>query len=228
MHVAPRPVDRLIPACAGKTSAPTSRPSAGRAHPRVCGENGWARSPVCSPAGSSPRVRGKHREHPPQPRGRRLIPARAGKTQRGRQWPLVVLAHPRVCGENTEDMLNPATVAGSSPRVRGKPARPPPGAEAPGLIPACAGKTCPCSRRPRGASAHPRVCGENHGGCDDLDVDGGSSPRVRGKRVHLPQGPVGDGLIPACAGKTAGRRSISPGRRAHPRVCGENVPRRPS
>ena len=50
----------------------------------------------------------------------------------------------------------------------------------------------------------------------------GSSPRVRGKPLHRWGEVSGDGLIPACAGKTSDvNREISRDR-AHPRVCGEN------
>ena len=51
----------------------------------------------------------------------------------------------------------------------------------------------------------------------------GSSPRVRGKLGRSVPGTVLVGLIPACAGKT--RRTVRAlgCRRAHPRVCGENV-----
>ena len=54
-------VERLIPACAGKTSRVNTVNTVARAHPRVCGENvKWV---VCflGVVGSSPRVRGKPR-----------------------------------------------------------------------------------------------------------------------------------------------------------------------
>ena len=52
----------------------------------------------------------------------------------------------------------------------------------------------------------------------------GSSPRVRGKlcRVRYPLG--GEGLIPACAGKTSLLDGDCFVAAAHPRVCGENSP----
>ena len=52
---------------------------------------------------------------------------------------------------------------------------------------------------------------------------GGSSPRVRGKLFHVCRERGGQGLIPACAGKTSLRRCRVPFPRAHPRVCGENT-----
>ena len=111
----------LIPARAGKTAPQSPTRCATGAHPRACGEN-LARAvwDVVS-AGSSPRVRGKHRG--PDRRGHqlRLIPARAGKTMRTQPPPPPRWAHPRACGENMWNAVNAADVAGSSPRVRGKP-----------------------------------------------------------------------------------------------------------
>ena len=112
---------------------------------------------------------------------------------------------------------------GSSPRVRGKPARADSTADNDRLIPACAGKT----PKPKNSSglkpAHPRVCGENRyrGGAGLGMV--GSSPRVRGKQVRADPRVNREGLIPACAGKTARRRTNRNRAQAHPRVCGENV-----
>ena len=54
------PLARLIPAWAGKTSAPQSRPAARPAHPRVGGENPSTASIPRAGRGSSPRGRGKH------------------------------------------------------------------------------------------------------------------------------------------------------------------------
>ena len=57
-----------------------------------------------------------------------------------------------------------------------------------------------------------------------LRYERGSSPRVRGKLAGRPELGGDLGLIPACAGKTPSPPSASPGTRAHPRVCGENMP----
>ena len=91
--------------------------------------------------GSSPRVRGKHGDTVAVFVDPGLIPACAGKTtmailSRATSW-----AHPRVCGENTPLMLNPAEIQGSSPRVRGKPLELKRRGVLLRLIPACAGKT---------------------------------------------------------------------------------------
>ena len=172
----------LIPACAGKTAASTPANSPKPAHPRVCGENDCLASGRRWWRGSSPRVRGKPSSQSEAGITCRLIPACAGKTipYCGGRGDLT--AHPRVCGENTVSPLNISALAGSSPRVRGKPRGCGAGPPGVGLIPACAGKTLKSRSPARPLRAHPRVCGENHGRGICLPGDGGSSPRVRGKR----------------------------------------------
>ena len=111
----------LIPACAGKTRGNGCRARRAWAHPRVCGENQIKRSDSPKTTGSSPRMRGKHRLiHAGEIRGG-LIPAYAGKTLIARIAGLPIRAHPRVCGENSNRSFQALSVAGSSPRMRGKP-----------------------------------------------------------------------------------------------------------
>ena len=131
-------------------------------------------------------------------------------------------AHPRVCGENLIIRTMEIPVAGSSPRVRGKH---PDGLEVyptKRLIPACAGKTIQVFTRSRCRTAHPRVCGENVRVNIACRSSAGSSPRVRGKLCGDRDLAERDGLIPACAGKTAPYAGSQGHRWAHPRVCGEN------
>ena len=174
---------RLIPACAGKTATKSRSPARCQAHPRVCGENSNLRCLIFVESGSSPRVRGKL--HRPTRKGQTpgLIPACAGKTQVRR--------------------ATDAASAGSSPRVRGKRGAGEFPVAVRGLIPACAGKTQYEVHSPDPAPAHPRVCGENMFRLGTGPTWGGSSPRVRGKRVCRSMRPSGLRLIPACAGKTS-------------------------
>ena len=110
----------LIPACAGKTSQHRSSLELAWAHPRVCGENAKQLAADFASHGSSPRVRGKQVRAYAGVNREGLIPACAGKTP-GRVFLVHVLgAHPRVCGENLVDSVNPLKALGSSPRVRGK------------------------------------------------------------------------------------------------------------
>ena len=194
-----------------------------RAHPRVCGENNTRDGELIPRKGSSPRVQGKRLHEIPARLVEGLIPACAGKTFVGVAASVDKRAHPRVCGENPNEISGRPPTVGSSPRVRGKrrPRSLPEGTA--GLIPACAGKTCLRRGRAGSRRAHPRVCGENLGHFLTHYRDEGSSPRVRGKHerccssVHLPR------LIPACAGKTPSSSMLPGANWAHPRVCGENA-----
>ena len=195
-----------------------------RAHPRVCGENVRQDLGALGRVGSSPRVRGKHQRGRSLRHARGLIPACAGKTDRSSSSTGNRRAHPRVCGENDIALLDRDAVAGSSPRVRGKPRRRPRKRVPPGLIPACAGKTPAGPRKRPRRPAHPRVCGENAMSVSSKPAIPGSSPRVRGKRLDLVRRHRRARLIPACAGKTGSTPTRSSGTTAHPRVCGENEP----
>ena len=153
-------------------------------HPRECGAN---RLPLRSapPAnGSSPRVRGKRLGPRRRSRPRRIIPASAGQTRSGVAVWAFIADHPRECGANRLVSCICWSMAGSSPRVRGKLIEwsfPHAGLR---IIPASAGQTsgrvCRSACRPD----HPRECGANVGAslaCVKFD---GSSPRVRGKHQH--------------------------------------------
>ena len=113
------------------------------AHPRVCGENYRGLMQRLERSGSSPRVRGKPLRCHVRRVDHRLIPACAGKTVA--TFPIASRngAHPRVCGENTQQLRLAHPQQGSSPRVRGKPMSATTTSRLTGLIPACAGKTNP-------------------------------------------------------------------------------------
>mgnify|MGYP006983524729 CR=1 FL=1 len=51
----------------------------------------------------------------------------------------------------------------------------------------------------------------------------GSSPHVRGALGETPVGRMAPGIIPACAGSTRRRLSVSMSSRDHPRMCGEHL-----
>ena len=128
-----------------------------------------------------------------------------------------------MCGENPKGPRRLTPASGSSPRVRGKREFVRLSHLRPGLIPACAGKTSGEAGDEKGSTAHPRVCGENSCQRAAPLQRWGSSPRVRGKREECAGEAEGRGLIPACAGKTLRHRVRGRMRRAHPRVCGENM-----
>ena len=134
-------------------------------------------------------------------------------------------AHPRSRGENrprTDDWGNPS---GSSPLTRGKPDRLQRREQAPGLIPAHAGKTPPRPRRSSHRRAHPRSRGENPPASLPGSGMGGSSPLTRGKPAGTLASELRRRLIPAHAGKTMSAWVGAYSDGAHPRSRGENVRR---
>ena len=132
-------------------------------------------------------------------------------------------AHPRVGGENEDNLVHADDVAGSSPRGRGKRGSTVPITNHPGLIPAWAGKTLRRRSAAALSAAHPRVGGENMPLVYTVLMMKGSSPRGRGKHPDDGADGGGLGLIPAWAGKTQGGRWPPVAGQAHPRVGGENI-----
>ena len=214
---------RLIPAHAGKTWWRTRRRGPWRAHPRSRGENGVPAPRIHAALGSSPLTRGKPRSRQYRPPRQRLIPAHAGKTRRARSPAGVSGAHPRSRGENVTGGRRQVGAGGSSPLTRGKPHHQGHDRQAPGLIPAHAGKTWWRGLGCRGRGAHPRSRGENDDGDRRERLEGGSSPLTRGKHWTFDWYPEYEGLIPAHAGKTPAASEMRYGYRAHPRSRGENT-----
>ncbi len=180
--VAVSPRSGLIPADAGSTSRcdPTRRPL--RAHPRRCGEHQRPGLVVWPGCGSSPQMRGAHREVLGQDRGSGLIPADAGSTVVGSAETTDYGAHPRRCGEHRPSGHDRPRFPGSSPQMRGAPGR--------------------SDSRPSGTRAHPRRCGEHPPEVAPEAAREGSSPQMRGARLIGHGRQCGLGLIPADAGST--------------------------
>ncbi len=197
----------LIPACAGSTRPQPHISPIWRAHPRMRGEHSTSSQTFARCSGSSPHARGVP---PVRGAGRRpagLIPACAGSTRVWSRRTRCGWAHPRMRGEHPTAGASGVQFWGSSPHARGARRSVPRARWREGLIPACAGSTGWT------APGRYRRCG--------------SSPHARGApgRWHsrLPR----TGLIPACAGSTNRRRRAPTGRRAHPRMRGEHMVRRP-
>ena len=213
---------RLIPAWAGKTHRRGGGGRHRRAHPRVGGENIAAYRACVGRAGSSPRGRGKHGGGRGLSRPVGLIPAWAGKTRPRACIRSGTTAHPRVGGENIRPIGFASIAAGSSPRGRGKHYLAIAVVVKAGLIPAWAGKTDSARGQGSARRAHPRVGGENDNAAAPAPPRRGSSPRGRGKLVHVKQRVLRLRLIPAWAGKTLPDAACPSGQWAHPRVGGEN------
>ena len=213
---------RNIPACAGKTQDQYFFASCCGEHPRVRGENDARAVYHAAEEGTSPRARGKLSIAEPFCRGKRNIPACAGKTVPHCGRTVINKEHPRVRGENGCLVGPPWTFQGTSPRARGKLRSTGQCVVVSRNIPACAGKTL-WGHCPVGADKeHPRVRGENLDEFFPAFGFKGTSPRARGKHGMSTWCSVMCGNIPACAGKTTGvhRRCRRDGE--HPRVRGEN------
>ena len=219
---ASKPMQRLIPAHAGKTDVHVGSGWWHGAHPRSRGENSRSSLTSSPGRGSSPLTRGKP-STPDAPRVRvGLIPAHAGKTRAARVAGRRSWAHPRSRGENAANIYCEKAEDGSSPNTRGKRAGRAPRSTASGLIPAHAGKTRWTVRRGGCRRAHPRSRGENRRGRFLLGSRSGSSPLTRGKLCGRLMWLWWSGLIPAHAGKTFPQYVARRGRAAHPRSRGEN------
>ena len=114
-------LDRLTPACAGKTPGTNTAPPANPAHPRMRGEDHQSFLNVVAARGSPPHARG------------RLEPATVRLQSMG--------AHPRMRGEESPRLLPKTSEHGSPPHARGRPYRHRTRRHRLRLTPACAGKT---------------------------------------------------------------------------------------
>ena len=210
----------LIPAGAGQTSESVQTGRGRRAHPRGCGADGIRKAWNLVSKGSSPRVRGRPEVRSRHAAGMGLIPAGAGQTSGCGTRCSCRRAHPRGCGADNADELEHRSIAGSSPRVRGRRAISILKGGEGGLIPAGAGQTSSKTPARSTAPAHPRGCGADLPAGHGAGGRRGSSPRVRGRLNYLVVTCVGDGLIPAGAGQTRSLRSRFWRSGAHPRGCG--------
>ena len=172
----------IIPAYAGNTERYHVRRSAGRDHPRVCGEHRLLERGSVASRGSSPRMRGTHCSWRCCHFRQGIIPAYAGNT------PFLIYSlipyrdHPRVCGEHLSCSIALNDIKGSSPRMRGTRHQGRIVLHSGRIIPAYAGNTCDLALRLELQRDHPRVCGE-HDAVPELSAcDSGSSPRMRGTR----------------------------------------------
>ena len=113
----------IIPAYAGSTEAQNLVALALGDHPRVCGEHRMSGDVAENAAGSSPRMRGAPLEVRRPGREGGIIPAYAGSTPTKLVRDEAPRDHPRVCGEHPRTPSAVTPSVGSSPRMRGAPAR---------------------------------------------------------------------------------------------------------
>ena len=193
---------RIIPAHAGQTWTTCGRVCGVPDHPRACGANAAIFCTVDGICGSSPRMRGKRCHILHGGWYMRIIPAHAGQTGTIDGERRHSSDHPRACGANATSVMPRSMMAGSSPRMRGKP-----GAVA-GLvvpqriIPAHAGQTPGSRPKVAWRPDHPRACGANITRLYLAPYAYGSSPRMRGKPADDSGHTIEIRIIPAHAGQT--------------------------
>ena len=171
---------RIIPARAGFTKDPRTRTPQTPDHPRSRGVYDGSIAAGNAWQGSSPLARGLLLRSNLDGGDRRIIPARAGFTWRGRTSPAGAGDHPRSRGVYTTPMVSASLSMGSSPLARGLQRDGRPGAMSLRIIPARAGFTQPTSRSRPPGSDHPRSRGVYAESIHASATRGGSSPLARG------------------------------------------------
>ena len=135
-----------------------------------------------------------------------ITPACAGKSEKQVPFLPPYQDHPRVCGEKSQPAVRRSCAKGSPPRVRGKGHSEPGGAGGGGITPAYAGKSMGALIADAAERDHPRMCGEKTSASSLFNTAAGSPPRVRGKELRVETCFSHDGITPAYAGKSAGKR----------------------
>ena len=199
----------IIPALAGNTAC--RRPSARSAwdHPRACGEHAGVDPLTLSTVGSSPRLRGTRSFSSSSSALFGIIPALAGNTYPSMWSSATRWDHPRACGEHLVCSLKLVFSLGSSPRLRGTLEPWSRKHTHQGIIPALAGNTLCAMSCMSWSGDHPRACGEHFSTVSPMSLTCGSSPRLRGTHPRLQGHGRHPGIIPALAGNTSSRRSVT-------------------
>ncbi len=128
-----------IPACAGSSPPPASRPGALWEHPRVRGEQDLHPQHGVQHRGASPRARGADPVQNRHRFGDGSIPACAGSRRPSGRFRTCPWEHPRVRGEQLSTDSSFSRSRGASPRARGAGPLHQLRRRVTGSIPACAG-----------------------------------------------------------------------------------------
>ena len=168
-------------------------------------------------------MRGKRGDGSSSRRAGRIIPAHAGQTWFKAGDAINSPDHPRACGANKNDARSSLPLAGSSPRMRGKPVGKRHLATLRRIIPAHAGQTKSCTSHNMTRPDHPRACGANVKSPSIFTFLLGSSPRMRGKLVMMTRDVMVGRIIPAHAGQTLLVMAATHACPDHPRACGANT-----
>ena len=210
----------IIPARAGFTPSAQPPRMQRRDHPRSRGVYWSDASLYPDGGGSSPLARGLLLLLIFSLRSVRIIPARAGFTERHPRTWRCRADHPRSRGVYRYDIRSPHPASGSSPLARGLPISSPDVVLRIGIIPARAGFT-PSGRQPSSSAwDHPRSRGVYNVKHRTTQRDQGSSPLARGLPSSFPFPRFRVGIIPARAGFTLRNSLNASDGSDHPRSRG--------
>ena len=211
---------RIIPARAGFTPYGEPRRVGGEDHPRSRGVYPRGAGLEIIRAGSSPLARGLRAGCSHGLGNRRIIPARAGFTTRGRRCGPESGDHPRSRGVYDNRVGELWWDRGSSPLARGLPCRPVPRGSTRGIIPARAGFTTVAQEAAARMADHPRSRGVYSRAAAMRAIGNGSSPLARGLPDNTLLGTLRGRIIPARAGFTHQDRDPEGRVGDHPRSRG--------
>ena len=172
----------IISACAEQTLSDPFVVTLSGDHLRVCGADDASACVYLRKRGSSPRVRSRPAHHQAPAGAPGIISACAEQTGWRDCPPFRTRDHLRVCGADALCSCDKNVGAGSSPRVRSRPARHGRPRRPSGIISACAEQTTRGSASWRWNGDHLRVCGADHSYFHHCRRSAGSSPRVRSRR----------------------------------------------
>ncbi len=150
----------ITPACAGKSLISRLVDGGVKDHPRMCGEKPLNVVFAVVLTGSPPHVRGKGDCYCAFEFPAGITPACAGKSPPPSPPLKESGDHPRMCGEKLRLTGLKCSSRGSPPHVRGKVPKGALRGCAPGITPACAGKSRSCRSNQSLCRDHPRMCGE--------------------------------------------------------------------
>ena len=114
------PINRAIPARAGRTTKQLPFVPSETGHPCACRENRESARLGDNRSGPSLRVQGELHSQPPAIQGGRAIPARAGRTRHNWLHSSRYSGHPCACRENGIGLFQNVKPSGPSLRVQGE------------------------------------------------------------------------------------------------------------
>ena len=181
-HLCHHSINRITPACAGKTNQNCIYTKALEDHPRLRGKDIPITFIIHFQSGSPPLARERLSSLPPPFIGNRITPACAGKTWHYVMNMMYSEDHPRLRGKDSSFY----SCTDSST----------------GITPACAGKTRRDASRRCVLWDHPRLRGKDQNIASFWRESSGSPPLARERLRYDNSHPAGYGITPACAGKT--------------------------